>query len=89
MEVRQWEVGEQAEGGRGLIRTRSKNAHFVSEEIENIILPPGATGIKVGINLGENKTACTPEPERLVRLTLQCLPTKAAPGQGHPGQEPR
>lgn len=36
-------VGEQAEGGQGLIRTRSKNAHFVSEEIENIILPPGAT----------------------------------------------
>lgn len=88
-EVRQWEVGEQAEGGQGLILTRSKNVHFVSEEIENIILSPGATRIKVEVNLGGKKTACTLELERLVHLTAECPPTKAAPGQGHPGQDPR
>lgn len=85
MEVRQWEAGERPEG-QGVIWTRRKNAHFVSEEIENIILPPGA---KVGVNFGGNKRACTLELERLVHLTPQCPPTTAAPGQGHPRQEPR
>lgn len=79
--MRQWEVGEQAEGGNGLIPTRSKNAHFVSEEIENIILSPGATRIKVEVNLGGKKTACTLELERLVRLTPSVLPLKLPQGR--------
>lgn len=55
----QWEAGEQAGGAQDSTQIRSNNAHLVSEEIENIILSPGATRTKAGVRLGGIKTAGT------------------------------